>query len=238
MSKVSEALEVQAAAIRALQACEGQPRARAAIDRHLADLLKLLAPRIRHFIRAYRLLDHQEDAEQACAIGVIRALQDHDPDRGRFTTLVNWLLRGELQSLRFRLRLDSRGSAVRSGARTVSIEDLRQAGVDPVSHLEDEEALARTEALAAHILAQRACGTLLDSHFAAMLARSAYSNDAGFLQRMARDRAIAEAWLIGDGGPSAGLTTEQCRQIARRTIRALASTAVGNPIFDPDATRH
>ncbi|NWN23219.1 sigma-70 family RNA polymerase sigma factor, partial [Escherichia coli] len=71
----------------------------------------LIAPRIRHFVRQYGLTAHWEDAEQCCAIAVHRAIETYDPAKAQFTTFVNWQIRGELQSLRFRLMTDQRPSA-------------------------------------------------------------------------------------------------------------------------------
>ncbi|WP_204348458.1 sigma factor, partial [Klebsiella pneumoniae] len=73
---------------------------RVAVDRAFAQILKLIAPRIRHFVRQYGLTAHWEDAEQCCAIAVHRAIESYDPAKAQFTTFVNWQIRGELQSLR------------------------------------------------------------------------------------------------------------------------------------------
>ena len=56
-------------------------RQRANADKAFAHILKLIAPRIRHFIRQYGLAAHWEDAEQCCAIGVHRAIQAYEPER-------------------------------------------------------------------------------------------------------------------------------------------------------------
>ena len=76
------------------------------------------------FVCDYGLVAHWEDAEQACAIGVHRAIEGYDPEKAQFTTFVNWQLRGELQSLRFRLMTDQRSSAKRVEATTVSIHSV------------------------------------------------------------------------------------------------------------------
>lgn len=170
MSTITDALEAEVAAIRAVRGQTGEtmtPRARLTVDRHFARLMQLIAPRVRHFTRAYGLLDHADDAAQACAIGLHRAIEAYDPARARFTTFVNWQLRGELQALRFRLRTDSRDWAVKAGATTVSLDAL---GGEEGSVIlpEDTEALERTEALAAETMARRACGTLLDEHYGQM----------------------------------------------------------------------
>jgi len=263
MSTITDALEAEVAAIRALHGVMAPPdaRHRQAIDRHFARLMKLIAPRIRHFTRAYGLLDHADDAAQVCAIGLHRALDAYDPAKARFTTYVNWQLRGELQALRFRLRTDAREWAVKAGAQTISLEALGE-DLAPWS-AEDREALERTEALAAETMARRACGTLLDEHYgqARRLALReverrarprprecvkpgtvpAYETDR-VEARLRLERDIVTAHLLGEedlpgDAPrrDGGLTSEQRRQIARRTLRALTDRARGNPRFDPEA---
>lgn len=259
MSSVTEALEVEVAAIRAIRRRPGArplfPRERVNVDRHITSLLRLIAPRIRHFIRAYGLLDMREDAEQACAIALFRAIEAYDPGKARFTTFVNWQLRGELQSLRFRIRSDARGSARRVGAVTISYEGLCEGETGWM--LEDAGALAATEALASETLARRACGTMLDDYVAAMrklalrqLERRAAPRgdecvrpgtiDPREIERidmkLRRERDIAVAHILGEdeGLGGDGLSPEQRRQIARRAIRAISERARGNPKFDPD----
>lgn len=262
MSSISDALEAEVAAIRAIQVkAEGRGlslRERSVHDRHFARLLRLIAPRIRHFTRAYGLLDVVEDAEQACAIALLRAVESYDPAKARFTTFINWQLRGELQSLRYRLRTDARHAARKVGAATISLEALQEAETDMGWALEDHEALSRTEALAAETLARRSCGTLLDDHFADMrrseimkvtrrtAPRGRICVKPGTIGademdridlRLQLEREIVTAHLLGDHDPSAddAMTAEQRRQIARRTVRALTERALGNPKFDPDA---
>ncbi len=264
MSATSDALESQVGAIKAIVEAASPlgllPRQRTQIDRHYARLLRLIAPRVRHFIRAYGLFDHNEDAEQACAIGLFRAIEAYDRDKARFTTFLNWQLRGELQSLRFRLRYDTRESARKVGAVTLSYDALCEAGEQ--SALLDTQALGRTEALAADALARRACGTLVEDYMGSLRTaalarrnrrsppRGAEWNCPGTIDpleiarleaRLLRERAIVTAYMVGDAedcpadGPTAGVTAEQARQIARRAIRAIAASARGNPRFDPDA---
>ena len=259
MSTVTDALEVEVAAILALHRCDNAGgRTRAGIDRRFARILRLIAPRIRHFTRAYGLTDWCDDAAQACAIGVYRAILSYDPGKARFTTFVNWLLRGELQSLRHRVRLEQRASARTAGASVVSLDQLG----DPASarwEPQDPEAVERTEALGAETLARRACGTLLDDYVTHMRKgalrqlerrtrpRGDETTSPGTLaprdverieQNLARERAIIAAHLMGgedEALSNGGLHAEQCRQIARRGVRMIASRAKGNPRFDPDA---
>ena len=264
MSTVTDALEVEVAAILALRCGDmAGRRTRAGIDRRFARILRLIAPRIRHFTRAYGLTDWCDDAAQACAIGVYRAILAYDPGKARFTTFVNWLLRGELQSLRHRVRLEQRASARKAGASVVSLDQLgdRADAIGSRWELQDPEALERTEALAAEALARRACGALLDDHVTHMRKgalrqlerrarpRGPETTRPGTLaprdverveQNLARERAIIAAHLLGEEDEAlgdGGLRAEQRRQIARRGVRAISIWAKGNPRFDPDAIR-
>ncbi|WP_066779978.1 RNA polymerase subunit sigma-70 [Sphingomonas sp. CCH5-D11] len=159
MSKITIALEAAVATVIANSPKDVRPtaRQRANVDRAFADILKLIAPRIRHFIRQYGLVAHWDDAEQCCAIAVHRAIEAYDPAKAQFTTFVNWQLRGELQSLRFRLMIDQRPSAKKVEATTVSLHALsigaegEEASLE--SMIEDENALSLTESAASDHLA-------------------------------------------------------------------------------------
>ncbi|WP_380874042.1 hypothetical protein ACFB49_45430 [Sphingomonas sp. DBB INV C78] len=171
MSKTTIALEAAVAAVIANTAAEGAKptaRQRVEVDRAFARILKLIAPRIRHFIRQYGLAAHWDDAEQACAIAVHRAIQAYEPEKAQFTTFVNWQIRGELQSLRFRLMTDQRPSAKKVDATTISINavvhgvDGEEASLEAI--IEDEDALSLTESAASDYLAGRATASLVDSY--------------------------------------------------------------------------
>lgn len=171
MSKITIALEAAVAAVIDNRAAEGErqtARQRANTDRAFAAILKLIAPRIRHFIRQYGLTAHWDDAEQCCAIGVHRAIEAYDPTKAQFTTFVNWQLRGELQSLRFRLMTDQRASAKKVEATTVSLHaasigaEGEEGSLETI--IEDENALDRTEAGASEYLAKRATKALIDEY--------------------------------------------------------------------------
>ena len=171
MSKVSEALEAAVATVIENRPADGgrpSARQRAVTDRAFTGILKLLAPRIRFFIRRYGLGMHQEDAEQVCAIGVHRAIEAYDPEKATFTTFVNWQIRGELQGLRFRLMADQRASAKKVGATTVSLDtSFAEDGEEAASletMIEDEDALTQTEAGASEYLAETARQKLLDDY--------------------------------------------------------------------------
>lgn len=171
MSKITIALEAAVAAVIA-NTPEGDvrptARQRAEVDKAFARILKLIAPRIRHFIRQYGLAAHWDDAEQACAIAVHRAIQSYEPEKAQFTTFVNWQIRGELQSLRFRLMTDQRPSAKKVEATTVSLHavahgaDGEETTLEAV--IEDEDALALTESGASEYLAAAATVSLVDSY--------------------------------------------------------------------------
>jgi RNA polymerase sigma-32 factor len=171
MSKITIALEAAVAAVVENRSAEGErqtARQRANTDRAFATILKLIAPRIRHFIRQYGLTAHWDDAEQCCAIGVHRAIEAYDPTKAQFTTFVNWQIRGELQSLRFRLMTDQRASAKKVEATTVSLHTASSGAEGGESSLEtiieDEFALNRTEAGASEYLAKRATKALIDEY--------------------------------------------------------------------------
>jgi RNA polymerase sigma-32 factor len=169
MSKTTAALEAAVAEILSLRNADGSPptaRKRLATDRVFARLCKILAPRFRHFIRQYGLGGHWDDAEQCCAIAVHRAIEAYEPERAQFTTFVNWQIRGELQSLRFRLMTDQRPSAQKVQATTVSLHGLASGpdGEDASLEalIEDEDALERTERGASDYLARAAAQCLIE----------------------------------------------------------------------------
>ncbi|TNE40028.1 MAG: sigma-70 family RNA polymerase sigma factor [Sphingomonadales bacterium] len=171
MSKTTELLEAAVAEVIANHPAEGeQPtaRQRAATDRAFAMVMKIIAPRIRHFIRQYGLMHYREDAEQVCAIGVHRAIEAYDPARAMFTTFVNWQIRGELQGLRFRLMDDQRPSAKKVDAVTISLhgKDYGPDGeeISLETMIEDENATARTENRAADHMAGQISRALLDEY--------------------------------------------------------------------------
>ncbi|WP_181951794.1 sigma-70 family RNA polymerase sigma factor [Sphingobium fluviale] len=171
MSKATELLEAAVAEVIANRPAEGErqtARQRIMADRAFATVLRIIAPRIRHFIKQYGLTAHWDDAEQVCAIGVHRAIEAYDPDKAMFTTFVNWQLRGELQGLRFRLMDDQRPSAKKVEATTISLHAMER-GADgedmPLeSMIEDEYAEERTEAAAADHLAEQTCAALMDEY--------------------------------------------------------------------------
>lgn len=230
MSKTTAALEAAVAeliSVRGTANGPSTPRQRLATDRAFARILKLLAPRFRHFIRQYGLGNHWDDAEQCCAIAVHRAVDAYEPERAQFTTFVNWQIRGELQSLRFRLMTDQRPSAQKVQATTVSLHSLA-AGPDGEESslealIEDEDALDRTERAASDYLARAAAQCLIEEfvkkgRHAALetlrrkqpkreLARQLKAGgrsglDADAVQaieaKLERDRAILEQRLVGE----------------------------------------
>lgn len=171
MSKTTDALEVAVAEVIANRPAEGarpSARQRANIDKAFARILKLIAPRIRHFIRQYGLTGFHEDAEQVCAIAVHRAIESYDPEKAKFTTFVNWQIRGELQSLRFRMMTDQRPSAKKVDGVTVSIHagatgaDGEETTLEAL--IEDEAAVDHTEEAASEHLIELTSGALIDAY--------------------------------------------------------------------------
>lgn len=179
-------------------------------DRGFARLFDALTPRIAQLIGRYGLTDLREDAEQACAIALSRALGDYDPARSAFATHVTWQMRGELQGLRHRMRLDQRRSAISAGVRTISIEDLAtrdEIGGWRVFDIVDEAALPRVERRASDYAAGRLIGSLLDRL------------DAPHEERVIVVESIFEPER---DGPADRRTRERHRQITRRTFRNCA----------------
>ena len=203
MSKITIALEVAVAAVIENKAKEGErqsARQRANTDKAFAAILKLIAPRIRHFVRRYGLAAYWEDAEQCCAIGVHRAIEAYDPTKAQFTTFVNWQLRGELQSLRYRLMTDQRASAKKVEATTVSLHSIASgAGGEEASleaMIEDEDALERTESGASDYLAKRSTAALLDAY-------ARHNRTAGLEQLRKRPQPKRAARQLADTKPGA-----------------------------------
>ncbi len=202
MSKATELLEAAVADVIANRPVEDeQPgaRQRLAVDRAFARVMKIIAPRIRHFIKQYGLVHHWEDAEQVCAIGVHRAIEAYDPAKAMFTTFVNWQLRGELQGLRFRLMDDQRPSAKKVEAVTISLhgKDYGPEGEELTLEalIEDEAATDRTEARAADHMADRASQALLDEYVR-------YLRSIGVAQLKRKARAIRRVSRRQDGPAS------------------------------------
>ncbi|WP_137864689.1 MULTISPECIES: sigma factor [unclassified Sphingomonas] len=270
MSKITIALEAAVATV-----LENLPkdaaqtnRQRVAVDRAFAQILKLIAPRIRHFVRQYGLTAHWEDAEQCCAIAVHRAIESYDPAKAQFTTFVNWQIRGELQSLRFRLMTDQRPSARKVEATTVSLSALATSPdgdeVSPEAMIEDEDAVARTEAGASDYLAEGAVAQLIDAYVeqlrkvgvealrrrprVKLVARGEGPrfriSDPAELEkletRLRRDREIVEGRLF-DGATldqvsgDTGVTKARVRQIGAQATRLLTEIAAEAPRFTPMA---
>ena len=203
MSKITIALEAAVATVIENKATEGErqtARQRANTDKAFATILKLIAPRIRHFIRQYGLVAHWEDAEQCCAIGVHRAIEAYDPTKAQFTTFVNWQLRGELQSLRFRLMTDQRASAKKVEATTVSLHAAGTGSEGEETSLEamieDENALQLTERGASDYLAKRSTDALIEAYVR-------HSRTTGLEQLRKRPQPKRAARKLADGQPGA-----------------------------------
>ena len=190
MSKITIPLEAAVAEVKQNLTAEGQKqtaRQRATVDKAFARILILIAPRIRHFIRQYGLVGYWEDAQQVCSIAVLRAIEAYDPEKAQFTTFVNWQIRGELQSLRFRVMTDQRPSARKVEATTISLDamSVNEDGeeMSAIALIRDEEAQARTEAAASAYLAESATKTLIDSYIAHL-----HDNAMARLRRQARPK--------------------------------------------------
>jgi hypothetical protein len=194
----ADPVEALAQRLAAIRRAEGRVS-----ERDFTHLLDLLRARIDRLIRQYGLFDQREDARQAAAIGIHRALGSFDPAKARFVTHATWQMRGELQSLRHRIRLDQRRSAKSAGVQTVPLEAL--AGAGGVFEIVDDSAIIAVEAGASAAMAHALLERVFDR-----------------LDTPAHERMIVRAHLVEDGGramPESGLTAEQRRQVVRRTLR-------------------
>ncbi|WP_128891536.1 sigma factor [Erythrobacter sp. HKB08] len=193
----------------AIVAERGREQERA--DRHFRQLLEMLGPRIRYLGARYGLSDMREDAWQACALGIHRALLSYEPGKASFSTHATWQMRGELQSLRHRVRLDQRDSAKAAGITTVAIEGLRQGEARQLFEIVDDEAQPDVERAASDHLAYRSISALLDR-----------------LEATPSDRSTMLAALFGDS--PLGATREQRekdRQVVRRLSRNCRKLVAG-----------
>ncbi|MBD2843273.1 sigma factor [Erythrobacter rubeus] len=200
---------------RELTAEHSATRRAKAPDHQFAELLTLLGPRIARMVRRYGLCDMRDDAEQVAAIGVHRALVSFDPERASFSTHVTWQIRGELQGLRHRMRLDQRRSARIAGIKTVAIEGLRMpdAACAPAGDFEvvDDSAQARSERAASDSLVRAFMHGLFER-----------------LSAPEHERVIVIDYLFERETRSRealSRTPEQRRQIVRRTFRNCARIA-------------
>ncbi|HUD31182.1 MAG TPA: sigma-70 family RNA polymerase sigma factor [Novosphingobium sp.] len=203
MSKITAALESAVATVRANTPPEDEVqtrRQRACVDHAFARITKLIAPRIRHFIRQYGLAGHWDDAEQVCAIAIHRAIQAYDPEKAQFTTFVNWQIRGELQSLRFRVMTDQRPSARKVEASTISLDAITGGedgeGVSILASIADEDALDRTEAGASEYLARAAMKALTETYVEHM-------RNSGLerIRRRAQPRKLTRSERLAEAAP-------------------------------------
>ncbi len=182
-------------------------------DKAFARLMDMLASRIAYQVRRYGLGDMADDAQQVCAIAVHRALESYDPGKASFTTHATWLIKGELQSLRHRVRLDQRQSAQSANIRTVSLDGLvPTSGNGALFEIVDETAERAMQSSVGNAMARRSLKRLLDQIRA-----------PGFERQIVWDTLYDRA----PSGPAKGasgqpLSSEQRRQIVRRTFRNCA----------------
>ena len=196
-------------------------------------------------MRRYGLADIREDAQQACAIAVHRALAEYDGGRSAFATFATWKIRAELQALRHKMRLDQRPAAVRTGARTVSLDAVPAGEAAPIP---DEGAEARVEHGANRVMARRMVDALLDDYAAARLPAKPGTVAPDRLRameaRISEERALVSRHLLGTAGsaamaaasPAAARSREQRRQVVRRVLRHLTARVEREARWQPVRT--
>jgi RNA polymerase sigma-32 factor len=212
MASFAAKLEVEARLCRKLRAAQSEEIGAAAMRaERLAELsfqrlLTLLEPRTARLTQRYGLTELAEDARQACAIAVHRALGSYDPQKARFTTHVTWQMRGELQSLRHRWRLNERYAARRIGMQQTSLDRLLSEGGD----FADLGSVERAESGVSRVMASRYLEGLLEQSGAER-----------------EERALVHAHMFDMPIPDgfAQRTSEQRRQIIRRNIAHCARAA-------------
>ncbi|WBY17011.1 sigma factor [Erythrobacteraceae bacterium WH01K] len=187
---------------------EGSPpgrRMQSEADREFRRIVSALSARIRYLTRRYGLDDMADDAAQACAIGIHRAIASYDPQKAAFATHATWAMRGELQSLRHRVRLDQRTSARNASIVTVALglghEDDAAAALEIV----DETAQQMVEEGASAHLASRWARGLIGA-----------ASDEKRITHRDGDRAW-RYWMEGGQGNRAA--RERQRQAGRRVAR-------------------
>lgn len=228
MSKSTELLEAAVAEVIANRPAEGArqtARQRIMADRAFATVLRIIAPRIRHFIKQYGLTAHWDDAEQVCAIGVHRAIEAYDPAKAMFTTFVNWQLRGELQGLRFRLMDDQRPSAKKVEATTISLHSMERGAegedMSLESLIEDELAELRTEAAAADHLAEQTVRALMDQYVGHLrsVGLAQLKRKAASVRPLATRRERSSALPVYVQSRAAHIDPEELRRLEQRIAR-------------------
>lgn len=207
-----DALEAAVNELRGMERGEERPHwVRAASDRLYRRILALLSPRIRQLTRRYALGDMADDAAQACAIGVHRALATYDPRRACFSTHVTWAMRGELQSLRHRVRLDQRDSAKAAGVCTVSLDGMSGDDGQAVFDIVDDASMGRAERAVSDMTTRSVILQLMER-----------------IDSPEEERRIVLDSLFDRESP-ARLPRKECerrRQIVRRTYRNCAKVAI------------
>ena len=164
-------------------------------------------------------------------MAVHRAIEAYEPAQARFTTFVTWQLRGELQGLRHRVRLDQRESARKIGARTVSILQTNADGEAEALSLVDETALPAVEEGASKVMTTRCANRLLDEWQQQMLQRgSSGRRSAELSAKLMEERTLVASHLFDfpRGSAGQGMTGEQMRQVTRRVVRHMAKSALAH----------
>ncbi len=130
---------------------------------------------------------------------------------------MNWQIRGELQSLRFRVMTDQRPSAQKVQATTVSLNQVTGGSDQDETTLEsllvDEDAVERTEAAASAYLARAATQVLIEE-----FVRKGRTAALDQLRRKQGKRAIARAVKAGSQlkGELLGLDPDEVETIEAR----------------------
>lgn len=196
-------------------------------ERSFVKLLSLLAPRIFRMTDDYGLRDMPDDARQACAIGIHRALDSYDATVARFSTHATWQMRGELQALCHRMRPERRQGVRRAGIRLIPLVDDSSAW-----EVADEQALGAVQDTAAVAMAEALFDRLWNHYRDAQSQKPRARRDPQrFLANLRRDRMImAESIALSVTHENELPTGELRRQIERKLGKNLGR-ATETPAF-------
>lgn len=203
-------------------------------DRAFSRLHRIMVLRLGRAIGNGRYHDAMDDAGQALAIGLHKAIGTYDPSRAQFVTHATWAIRAELKTLGWQLHVDQRPCNRDRGVRTVSGHAATGSGDESAElfdRLADEGAEVAVERAASDTMTSRMLSLLiarrhaveLAEHQVAWLERHVAPNHIGVRQRQlfadqARDAELVQAHVLGQQdsrelAQATGLTARQVEQI-------------------------
>lgn len=195
-------------------AARGGAAERTRADRAFARLHRQMVARLGRAIGGGRFHGAADDAEQAVAIGLVKALDTYDPARAKFVTHATWAVRAELKTLGWQLHVDQRPCNRDRGVRTVSGHAPTgggEAAGELFDQLADAAAQPACERRAADSFAARMLEAIVERRHRreaacherewdarAVPAPKRAERHAALVARQRRDAALVRAHLLGD----------------------------------------